>query len=256
MGHKNIAVDKKGEIGFLILNRPEAGNVLNQELFTDISQTLEELNRDEKVRLIIVKGAGDNFCVGGDVAQIVALDKAGCRRFFLGLNQMYNTFHQIDKVVIAMVHGYATAGGFGLALACDLIVASEDAHFGVTGVNVGLFCMSGTAVMLPRIVGGKKALEMGLTGKIISAQEAESLGIVNIVVSRQRLEAATMELAQKILSKNPVSIVMGKRNFYTCADIEHDKAMVHSAEMFGILAATEQAKEGMRAFLDKREPRW
>ena len=251
MEHKSVIIEKREEIGFLILNHPETSNLLNEELFKGISRTLEELNADDEVRLIIVKGAGDNFCMGGDVARILTLDKLERRDFFHGLIKMYQTFHEIDKPSIAMVHGYATAGGMGIVSSCDLAVASEDACFGFTAVNVGLFCMSGTAVMLPRVVGGKKALEVGLTGQIINAKDAEKLGIVNMVCPKKELEPATMELAQRILSKNPISIVMGKRNFYTCADMEYDKALEHSAEMFGVLAATEEAKERMRAFLAK-----
>lgn len=276
MEQQSVVIEKKGGIAFLVLNQPETGNLLNEKLFSEISRTLEELNADEEVRLIIIKGAGDSFCMGGDVARIATFDQssststlsnyASCslvtlgkleaRKFFLGLIKMYQTFHRIDKPSIAMVHGYATGGGMGVALSCDLIVASEDARFGSTAINTGLFCMNTSAVMLPRIVGSKKALEMGLTGDVISANEAERLGIVNMVVPRERLEPATVELAQKVLSKNPVAIVMGRRNFYTCADMEYDKALEHSAEMFALLAATEEAKEGMRAFLEKRKPRW
>jgi enoyl-CoA hydratase/carnithine racemase len=254
MRKKYVLTEKKGEIGYLILNRPQASNFLNQQFFSDIIQTLLELDADPKLRLIMVKGAGDNFCMGADVAEIVVLDKYGCRNFFLTLNQMYQTFHRVDKVIIAMVHGYATAGGMGIVSSCDLVVASEDAKFGMTAINVGLCCMTGTAVMLPRIVGSKKALEMGLTGKVISAQEAERLGLINMVVPKERLEPAAMELARKILNKNPVAIVMGRRNFYTVADMEYDKALEHSAEAFGLLAGTEEAKEGMRAFLENRQP--
>jgi len=273
---QSVVIEKKGGITFLTLNQPETGNLLNEKLFSEISRTLEELNVDDQVRLIVVKGVGDNFCMGGDVARIATLDQssspstlssyASCslvtpdkleaRKFFMGLIKMYQTFHRIDKPSIAMVHGYATGGGMGVALSCDLIVASEDACFGATAINTGLFCMNTSAVMLPRIVGSKKALEMGLTGDVISANEAERLGIVNKVVPRERLEPATMELAQKILSKNPVAIVMGRRNFYTCADMEYDKALEHSAEMFAFLAGMDEAKEGMRAFLEKRKPRW
>lgn len=254
MRQKDILTDKKGETAFLILNHPETSNLLNEELFDGISRTLDELNGDDEVRLIIVKGAGDNFCMGGDVARIVTLNKLETRNFFLGLIKMYQTFHRIDKLSIAMVYGYATGGGMGVALSCDLIVASEDARFGSTAINTGLFCLNTSGVMLPRIVGSKKALEMGLTGDVISAREAERLGIVNVVVPREKLETATMELAHKILSKNPVAILMGRRNFYTCADMEYDEGLEHSAEMFGLLAATEEAKEGMRAFLEKRKP--
>ena len=256
MEYKNIAVDKKGEIGFLILNRPEVGNRLGQESFTEICQTLKELSADDDVRLIIVKGAGENFCVGADVTEITKLDEVGRCSFFSSLGEMYKTFQRIDKVTIVMVNGYATAAGLGIPLSCDLVVASEDAQFGATGVKVGLFCMTASAVLLPRIVGSKKALEMGLTGDLISAKEAERLGMVNVVVPKERLEPATMELAQKILSKNPVSIVLGKRNFYACAELGFDKGLDYSAEMYSTLTATREAREGMRAFLEKRGPHW
>jgi len=256
MEYKNIAVDQKGEIAFLILSRPEVGNRLGQESFTEICQTLKALNADGAVRVIIVKGAGENFCVGADVTEIAKLDEVGRRSFFSGLNEMYKTFHRMDKVTIVMVNGYATAAGLGIPLSCDLVVASEDAQFGATGVKVGLFCMTASAVLLPAIVGSKKALEMGLTGDLISAKEAERLGIVNIVVPRERLESATMELAQKILSKNPVSIVLGKRNFYACAELGFDKGLDYSVEMYSVLTATREAREGMSAFLEKREPHW
>ena len=256
MKQKDILIEKRGEIGFLVLNHPETGNVLNEGLFNEISRTLEELNLDDEVRLIVVKGAGDNFCMGGDVARIATLNKVEARNFFLGLVEMYKTFNKIDKPRIAMVHGYATGGGMGVALSCDLIVASEDARFGSTAINAGLFCLNTSGVMLPRVVGSKKALEMGLTGDIFSAKEAERLGIVSKVVPKERLESAVMELAQKILNKNPVAIVLGRRNFYACADMEYDKGLEHSAEIFGMLASTKEAKEGMRAFLEKREPHW
>jgi len=254
MEYKNIAVDKKGGIAFLILNRPEVNNMLSREMFAEIVQSLEELDADDEVRLIIVKGAGDNFCVGADVAEIVGLDEVGCRNFFHGLSEMYKTFHRIDKVIIAMVHGYCTAGGMGIASSCDLIVTSEDAQFGATAVKVGLFCMPVSAVMLPQIVGGKKALGLALTGDLIDGREAERLGIVNMAVPKDRLESATMELAEKILSRSPVSIVMGKRNFYACADMGFDEGLDYSAEMFAALAATGGAKEGMKVFLGKRKP--
>lgn len=251
---KDVIVEKEGEIVFLTLNHPGRGNVLSEKLYSEICRNLEELNADDEVRLIIIKGAGDNFSMGGDVARIVSLDKSGKRNYFLGLVEVYKKFHTIDKLSIAMVHGYATGAGMGIALSCDLAVASEDARFGATAINAGLFCLNTTGVMLPRIVGHRKALEMGLTGDVISAREAERLGLVNMVVPRERLQAATMELARKLLSKNPVSLVVGRKNFYACADMKYDEGLEHSAEMFSVLAASEEAEEGMKAFLGKREP--
>lgn len=254
MGRGNIGIEKKGGIGFLTLNRPELGNRLNHESLIGIPQALKEMDADDEVRVIVVKGAGENFCVGADVTEIAVLDDIERHTFFHDLTEMYRAFRRIDKVTIAMVHGYATAAGMGIVLSCDLAVASEDARLGATGVKVGLFCMTASAVMLPPIVGSKKALQLALTGDLIDSKEAERLGIVNMAVPGERLELATMELAEKILSKNPSSIVLGRRNFYACVDMGFDKGMDYSSEMYGILAATTEAKEGMKAFLEKRSP--
>jgi enoyl-CoA hydratase/carnithine racemase len=256
MEHKSLIVEKRGEMAFLIFNQPNKGNMLDKAMINGITQTLEELNGDDEVRLIIVKGRGDHFCYGADVREIVyrELKTDKFLEHTLDLTRMLLKFHRIDKPSIAMVQGYATAGGLSVALSCDLIVASEDARFGPTAVNVGLFCMQTTAVMLPRIVGSKKALEMGLTGALITAAEAERLGIVNRVVPLERLESETIELAEKILSKNPVAIIMGRRAFYDCADMQYDEGLTHAAEMAGQLGTTEQAKEGIMAFLAKRKP--
>ena len=253
MERENVVVEKRGGIGFLILNRPEVDNRLSQDFLTEISHTLDELNVDDEIRLIVIKGAGKNFCVGVDVAEILGLDEVAGRNFFVSLSEMYKTLHRVDKVTIAMVQGYATAAGMGVASSCDLVVASEDVQFGATGVRVGLFCMTASGVLLPRVVGSQKALELALTGDLIDGKEAERFGIVNMVVPRERLESAAVELAGKILSRNPVSIVMGKRNFYACAEMGFDEGLDYSAEMYGVLAATKGAKEGMRAFLEKRK---
>jgi enoyl-CoA hydratase/carnithine racemase len=256
MNYESITVNREGEIAYLTLNRPQTNNMLNREMFLDVIKGLEGLGADDEVRLIIVKGAGKHFCFGADIAQIVELDDEGCRKFFFSLGDMYEAFHDVGKVTIAMVHGYCTAGGLGIALSCDLIVASEDAQFGATAIKPGLFCLATSGVMLSRIVGGKKALEMGLTGDVIGAAEAERVGIVNRVVPMDKLESATMEIAKKILDMNPLAIAMGRENFYTVADMEFVKGVRHSSSIFAHLAATKEAKEGMRAFLEKREPRW
>ena len=152
-----------------------------------------------------------------------------------------------------MGHGYRRTHVEGNPI---FIVASEDASFGATAINVGLFCMNAAPVQLPRIIGAKKALEMGMTGDVISAQEAERLGIVNKVVPRENLGEAAMQLAQKIASKNPLSVLLGKRAFYTCWDMDYMKGLDYAAEMMAVLAKTEFAREGMKAFVEKRQPKW
>jgi len=165
------------------------------------------------------------------------------------------TIAGMEKPVIAAVHGYVVANGVGLLAACDLAIAAEGTRIGTTAINVGLFCM-GPAVPLSRCVGRKKALEMLLTGTMIDAREAERIGLVNKVVSPEKLDEAAMELANELAAKSPIALQMGKRAFYTMADMEYTKALEYMNEMMAELCITEDAKEGVEAFLKKRGPQW
>jgi enoyl-CoA hydratase/carnithine racemase len=171
------------------------------------------------------------------------------------MERMTLTIAAMGKPVIAAVHGYAVANGTGLLAACDLAIAAEGTRIGTTAINVGLFCM-GPAVPLSRCVGRKRALEMLLTGNMIDAQEAERIGLVNKVVPPDKLDEAALELANELAAKSPVALQMGKRAFYTMTDMEYTKALEYMNEMMAELCTTEDAKEGVDAFLKKRKPRW
>jgi len=157
---------------------------------------------------------------------------------------------------MAVVHGWATAAGMVVALGCDLVVASEDASFGATAINFGLFCFFGPPTLLPPLIGPKKAFELGVTGDLLSAHEAEQRGMVNRVVPRDKLDEEAWQLAQKIASKSPTAIVLGKRCFYACQGMESQKALEHGASVMIQYHMTEEAREGMRAFLENRKPQW
>lgn len=161
----------------------------------------------------------------------------------------------MKKVTIASVHGYALANGAGLAFACDLTVATETAVFGTTAINVGLICL-GPAAVLVQHIGRKKTLEMVLTGDMISAKEALQLGLVNKVVPEDELAAATLELANKLASKSPVALRCGKEGLNRLADLPHQQALDVMDDLFAMLAATEDAVEGVDAFVNKRKPVW
>lgn len=253
MGYQTIVIEKKQHIGILTLNRPEKLNTLNIQLYKEIVLGLEDMENDDEIYVIIIKGNGKAFCAGEDISEPTpgALERHQDRRFA----KLSGTIASMRKPVITAVHGAATAGGCGLALSCDLVVASEDARFGTTAINVGLFCF-GPSVPLSRSVGRKKSLELLLTGDIISAQEAERIGLVNRVVPREKLEEAAMELAKKLACKSPIALQMGKQNFYSTADMEYKKALDYSEQMIAILSSTEDAKEGISAFLEKRTPHW
>lgn len=253
MDYQTVIIERKDHIANLILNRPEELNILNTQLAEEINSALLELEADSEVYAIIIKGAGRAFCAGIDVKEF--LDKTTLEYhthipvYDLGMK----TIAAMTKPVIAQVHGYATAAGCGLVAACDLAAASDDTLFGTTAINVGLFCF-GPSAPLSRCVGRKKSLEMLLTGDLIDAHEAYRIGLINKVVPKDELEQATMELAQKIATKSPVAIQLGKQAFYTMSDMEYNKAFKYLAEMMTILSTTEDAKEGIAAFLQKRTP--
>ncbi len=253
MAYETILVEKENHVGVLTLNRPDKLNTLSVKLFEEIVLGLEELERDDEVHIIVVRASGRAFCAGRDVSDPTEspLERHQHRRFA----RLAGTIAKMGKPVIAAVQGPATAGGFGLALACDLVIASEDARFGMTAINLGLFGF-GPALVLSRSLGNKKALELLLTGDLINAAEAERLGLVNRVVPRERLDETAMELAEKLAKKSPVALQMGKRGFYAMADMEYLKALDYSETLISILHATEDVEEGIRAFLEKRDPVW
>jgi len=171
------------------------------------------------------------------------------------MDEHNHTIARMKKPVIASVKGYALANGAGLSFACDLTVAAEDAKFGTTAINVGLICL-GPAAPLVRNVGRKKALEMVLTGDIIPAAEAQRLGLVNRVVPPDQLEAATLELATRLAAKSPLALQIGKAGIYGVEDVPYRQALDLLGDLFAALCSTEDAEEGVKAFLEKRKPVW
>ena len=159
------------------------------------------------------------------------------------------------RVQVAAVHGAAVANGCGLVAACDLAVAADDARLGTTAINIGLFCF-GPSAPVYRSVGRKRTLGLSLTGDIIPAVEAERIGLVNKVVPQEKLEEVTMELAEKLASKSPVALQMGKAALYKMANMGFEESIAYLSEVFSNLCATEDAKEGIAAFLEKRTPQW
>ena len=171
------------------------------------------------------------------------------------MEQMNHVIAYMKKPVIASVHGFAVANGAGLLAASDLAIVAEGTKIGTTAINVGLFCM-GPAVPLSRSLGRKRSLEMLLTGDMIEAEDAERWGLVNKVVPKDQLEDETMALAKKLAEKSPLALQMGKQAFYGMSDLEFGKALEYSNEMFAALCVTEDATEGINAFLEKRKPVW
>jgi len=256
MGYEFLLTEKLDNgIAIATLNRPEKNNTLHYQLFLEINDLMEEMNVDDDVRVLIFRGAGNHFCMGGDLTEIVENQGIETTRFFNGLSRMYKAIKYCRKITIAAVHGTCSAGGFGVALSHDMIVASEDAKFGATAIGVGMFCAN-TAVMLPPIVGDKRAFEIQFTGGVVSATEAERWGFVNRVVPREKLMDAAFELAEKMLVYTPLGLDIGKRSWLMTHDMPYGKAIDHAIGQIAYLADTEDGKEAMRAFLAKRKPVW
>lgn len=255
MNYQVVLTDKNNHIGFVTLNRPDKMNTFNCMLAKELNDALHAMERDDQVRVVIVRGAGKAFCAGVDLEEFSGKTLLEYREWFGWMDKMNFTLASMKKPVIAAVHGYAVANGAGLLAACDLAIAAEGTKIGTTAINVGLFCM-GPSVPLSRILGRKKALEMLLVGKLMDAREAERFGLVNKVVPQEDLEQATLSLANELGAKSPIALQMGKSAFYTMADMEYEKALKYMTEMMAQLCTTEDAREGVEAFLTKKEPRW
>ena len=243
-------------IAVLTINRPEHLNVLTSDTARTLNGALLDADTDDEVRVIVIRGAGPAFCTGIDVSEFFGKTHARYLEWVSRLmDDLILVMGRMKKPVIASVHGHAVAYGTGLVSACDLAVAAEGTRFGVNAVNVGLFCM-GPAVPLSRSVGRKRALELLLTGDLIDAHTAAQWGLINTVVPPDRLEEATMKLARNLAGKSPLAVQMGKRAFYGMADLEYEKAMAFSNEVFAGLCVTRDAHEGVEAFVKKRTPEW
>jgi len=255
MEYQTIIIERKDRVGLIVLNRPDHMNTFSTALAKELNVALDELEKDVQIRAVIVKGAGKSFSAGIDITEFSGKALLEYREWIAWMERMTLTIAAMGKPVIAAVHGYAVANGTGLLAACDLAIAAEGTRIGTTAINVGLFCM-GPAVPVSRCVGRKRALEMLLTGNMIDAQEAERIGLVNKVVPPDKLDEAALELANELAAKSPVALQMGKRAFYTMTDMEYTKALEYMNEMMAELCTTEDAKEGVDAFLKKRKPRW
>lgn len=255
MSHENVVVEKRDHFGIITLNRPEEMNTFTVPFARELNRALLEMEKDDQVRVVILKGAGKHFSTGISLAEFKDKSHHQYRQLIRLMDEHNHTIAEMKKPVIASVKGYALANGAGLVFACDLAVASEGAKFGTTAINVGLICL-GPAVPLARSVGRKKTLEMVLTGDIIPACEAERLGLINRVVPEDQLEAATMEMAEKIAAKNPFAVRTGKAGIYGMQDLPYHQALDYLGELFAALCSTEDAREGIRAFQEKRDPVW
>jgi len=240
----------------LTLNRPDARNALSAALMSALLEALSRAATDPLARVVVIAGAGPAFCAGHDLREMRADQRRETyERLFAQCSELMLAIVRLPKPVIAEVHGVATAAGCQLVATCDLAVAAEDARFATPGVNIGLFC-STPMVALTRAIGRKAAMEMLLTGKLIDAETARAIGLVNRVVPREGLRDAVDGLARDIAGKSALTVKIGKEAFYRQADLDLAAAYRYAAEVMTTNMLARDAGEGIDAFLAKRAPIW
>ncbi|MBF0372340.1 MAG: enoyl-CoA hydratase [Alphaproteobacteria bacterium] len=248
--------DIRDGVATLTLNRPKARNALSIGLMTALEEALARLAVDQTARVVVIAANGPAFCAGHDLKEMRADPRREAyEALFTQCSRLMTAVVRLNKPVIAKVHAMATAAGCQLVASCDLAVASTEARFATPGVNIGLFC-STPMVALSRAVGRKAAMEMLLTGHPVDAVEAARLGLVNRAVPPAELDGAVDALAREIAGKSSLTLAIGKEAFYRQAEMGLDDAYAHASAVMTRNMMAQDAREGIDAFIEKREPRW
>jgi enoyl-CoA hydratase/carnithine racemase len=252
---QTVLVAREGVLARVTLNRPDKRNALSLELMEELIDALDAIGADPEVRAVVIEGAGVAFSAGHDLSEMVGRDLPFYQRLFDVCTELMEKIHRVPQPVIAKVHGIATAAGCQLVAACDLAVAADDARFATPGVKIGLFC-STPMVPLSRAIGRKRALEMLLTGELVSAHTALEWGLVNRVVPAEQLDDAVAELVEAIARSSPLTVGIGKEAFYAQVELDEHRAYDLTKAVMSMNSLAADAQEGMCAFLEKRDPSW
>jgi len=252
---KYVNYEKKDNIAIITLNRPEKLNALSRELLVDLREVLESASRDPEVRVIVITGAGKAFCAGADVVEFTK-SLVEIREFIDLGRRVFDFLESLEKPVIAVVHGFALGGGFELALACDLIIAAEGSQLGSPEINLGIIPGWGGTQKLLITMGPYKAREIIMLGDRISAEEALKLGIVNRVVPADKVVEEALLIAKKLAEKSPLALSAAKSVLNKSLRIMMSIGLEIERDTFIATASSEDAKEGIKAFLEKRKPQW
>src|SRR2546422_2471232 len=256
MAYETILLDRRGPVAFIRFNRPEKLNAMNSRMKDEVIAALAELDADEAVRVVILTGQGDKaFVAGADITEF--RDRTALEQWDLYQRPLlYDAVDRFSKPVIAMINGYCLGGGCELALACDIRIASDRAQIGQPEINIGIIPGGGGSQRVPRVVGLGKALQLILTGDRIPAAEAHRIGLVDEVFPHEQLEAKTLEIANKIAEKSPVAVRLAKQAVKASARMGLDEGLRYEQTLFSLIFTTHDKEEGVRAFLEKRPPKW
>ncbi|MCL6476934.1 MAG: enoyl-CoA hydratase/isomerase family protein [Peptococcaceae bacterium] len=255
MSYENLILEKEENIALITVNRPKVLNALNADLLKELEAVLEEIEKDDQVRVVIITGAGDKaFVAGADIAFMSRLNPLEAKSFSQLGQRVFSKIENLSKPVIAAVNGFALGGGNELAMACDVRVASETAKFGQPEVQLGLIAGFGGTQRLSRLVNPGLAKEILFAADQYDAQSAYRIGLVNHVVPAGELLAFCKGMAKRIAARGPVAVRLTKEAVNLGLDMDLDKAIALEADLFGLAFTTEDRKEGISAFLEKRKP--
>jgi enoyl-CoA hydratase len=250
---ETLRLDRQGRVAIITINRPDKRNALNIKTREEGAALLDQLREDDSVGVVVFTGAGDKaFIAGADIGEFAGRT-AITQREVMTSRSLFTAIDMFPKPVIAMINGYCLGGGCELALACDIRIASENASFGQPEINLGIIPGGGGTQRLTRLVGEGKAMEMILTGEIIDASTAFTIGLVNHVVPADQLQAKTLEMANRIAEKSPIALQLAKEAVKLASKSNLDEGLRREVDLFALCFSTEDKNEGVSAFLEKRK---
>ena len=256
MTFRTLLVESDGPVAIVTLNRTDKLNAMSMEMKAELVRVLRDLDEAADVRCLVLTGAGDkSFVSGADISEFEGRTVVEQQRMYQ-MGTIYDAADRVAKPLLAMINGYCFGGGLELAMACDIRIASDHAVFGQTEVNLGIIPGGGGSQRLPRLVGLGRALQLTLTGERIDATEALRIGLVNEVVPHARLRSRTQEVADRIAAKSRVAVRLAKEAVKASVRLPLDQGLRHEQALFTLALATQDKEEGVRAFLEKRDPTW
>ena len=252
---EQVVVNLDGHVATITLNRPDQRNPLSAGMLRDLASAFRWSQGEAAVRVVVLTGAGDRaFCAGADLASFDGgmsdLERHRSRDLFV---ELFVLMESVGKPIVGRINGHALAGGLGLACSCDMLVSTDTATFGTPEINVGIWPMMIQAI-LSRNIPRKVLLEMEMLGDRWTAMQLQSIGVINRVVPRDQLDSAVKDITEKLVKKSPVALRLGRDSFYRQQDMEFGAALTYLHSQFTLITLTDDAREGIKAFFEKREP--
>jgi enoyl-CoA hydratase len=253
---ETILVEREGRVAILTINRPDKMNALNDQVRSDMLEILSGIEKDDSVGVVVITGAGEkSFIAGADIGEFAGRTPFD-QRYAMRSPRIFDIMSSFPKPVIAMINGFCLGGGCELAMSCDIRIASEKARFGQPEINLGLIPGGGGTQRLPRLVGVGHAMRLILSGDMIPAAEALQIGLVELVVPAEELRAKTLELANKIASKSPLTLKVAKEALRASERLSIEDGINYERDLFCLCFSSADKEEGVKAFLEKRPAQW